>query len=182
MDYFCQHGCTSQVLIATKLGEIIYAKLGFKVNSSYTFLRSEITIPAAPTPFIRKARPRDFEAMRELDREITGEHRAAFLEQSLAEGWVFQSRVQEPVAGFFLPTLESGPILARDTTAGLELLKYKLGLGCTFVVVPSSNLPALEFLINVGFHVENTAPRMTLGEEVNWIPAGVFSRGGGFCG
>jgi ribosomal protein S18 acetylase RimI-like enzyme len=182
VEYFRQQGCKSQLLVATKLGEPVYARLGFTVSSTYTFLRSEKTIPARPTPHVRKATPEDFDAIRALDQEITGEKRAGFLERFLARGWVFQADVHEPIAGFFFPDLESGPILAQDATAGLELLQYKLGLGCTFVVVPTSNQPALDFLLSAGFLVENTAPRMTLGAELKWIPEGVFSRGGGFCG
>jgi GNAT superfamily N-acetyltransferase len=182
VEYFRRHGCKSQLLVATKLGEPVYAKLGFTLSSTYTFLRSEKTIPASPTPHVRRAQPGDFGAIVALDRKITGEKRAAFLERFLAGGWVFQAGVLEPVTGFFLPGLESGPIIARDTTAGLELLRYKLGLGCTFVVVPTSNQPALEQLVSAGFLAENSAPRMILGAEVDWIPEGVFSRGGGFCG
>jgi GNAT superfamily N-acetyltransferase len=182
VEYLHQQGCKSQLLVATKLGEPVYARLGFTVSSTYTFLRSEKTIPARPTPHVRRAQPGDFEAIRDLDREITGEERAAFLERFLAGGWVFQADASEPVTGFFLPDLESGSILARVPIAGLELLQHKLGLGCTFVVVPTSNQPALDFLLNAGFWVENTAPRMTLGAELKWIPEGVFSRGGGFCG
>jgi len=182
VEYFRQQGCKSQLLVATKLGEPVYARLGFTVSSTYTFLRSEKTIPARATPHVRRATPEDFEAIRALDQEITGEERTGFLERFLAGGWVFQADALEPVTGFFLPDLESGPILARGTMAGLELLQYKLGLGCTFVVVPTSNQPALDFLLSAGFQVENTAPRMTLGTELEWIPEGVFSRGGGFCG
>ena len=182
VEYFHQHGCQSQLLVATKLGEPVYARLGFTVSSTYTFLRSEKTISARPTPHVRRAQPGDFEAIRALDQEITGEKRGAFLERFVAGGWVFQADALEPVTGFFLPGLESGPILAQDATAGLELLQYKLGFGCTFVVVPTSNQPALNFLLSAGFRVENTAPRMTLGAELKWIPEGVFSRGGGFCG
>jgi len=182
VEYFHGQGCTSQILIATKLGQPVYAKLGFTVSSTYTFLRREKTIPAAPTPSIREAQPGDFEAMRELDREITGEKRAAFLERFLAEGQVFQAGVHEPLTGFFLPGLENGPILALDATIGLELLQYKLSRGCVSVVVPTANQPALDFLIRSGFVVDNTAPRMALGAELDWKPAGVFSRAGGFCG
>jgi ribosomal protein S18 acetylase RimI-like enzyme len=182
VDYFHQHGCKSQLLVATKLGEPVYARLGFTVSSTYTFLRSGKTIPAGATPHIRRAQPGDFEAIRALDQEITGEKRAGFLERFLAGGWVFQADALEPVTGFFLPDLESGPILAQDATAGLELLQNKLGLGCTFVVVPTSNKPALDLLLKAGFLEENSAPRMTLGAELKWKPEGVFSRGGGFCG
>jgi ribosomal protein S18 acetylase RimI-like enzyme len=182
VEYFRLQGCTSQVLVATKLGEPVYAKLGFTVRSTYTFLRSEEAVPARPTPHVRRAEPGDFEAMRELDREITGEKRTAFLEQFLADGWVYQADAPVPLAGFFLPGLASGPILARDSGVGLELLQFKLGLGCTFVVVPTANQPALDFLVGAGFQVESTAPRMTLGAELDWKPGEVFSRGGGYCG
>ena len=135
-----------------------------------------------PTPHIRRAQAEDFEIMRKIDREITEEKRAAFLERSLDDGWVFQANLHEPVTGIFLPDLESGSILVQDTTAGLELLQYKLGQGTTSVVVPTSNQPAIDFLIRKGFLIENTAPRMTLGVELDWNPEGVFSRGGGFSG
>jgi len=182
VEYFHHQGCISQVLIATRLGEPVYAKLGFIVSSTYTFLRSEKTIAAESTPHIRRAQADDFETMRKIGREITGEMRATFLERFLADGWVFQESLHEPVSGFFLPDLESGPILARDSTAGLELLQYKLNLGCTSVVIPTSNLPALDFLTRSGFLVDHIAPRMMLGPELDWRSEGVFSRGGGFCG
>ena len=83
--------------------------------------------------------PGDFETIRELDCEITGEKRAAFLERFLAGGWVYQADVREKLSGFFLPDLASGPVIARDVQAGLELLQFKLGRGCTSVVLPSSN-------------------------------------------
>ena len=182
LDYFHQHGCTSLVLIATKLGAPVYAKLGLKINSTYTFLRSEIPNPTPPSPNIRRAHAADFSAMRALDLEITAERRSAFLQPFLAGGWVFQPDSRKTVSGFFLPGLESGPIIARDVNSGLELLKFKLSLGCTSVVVPSSNQPALDLLLSSGFRLENTAPRMTLGTDLEWIPAGVFSRTAGFCG
>ncbi len=182
MEYFHQKGCSSQVLVATQLGEPVYAQRGFKVRSSYTFLRSGNTIPAGPTPHVRRAGPLDFEAIRTLDRNITGENRRAFLEQFLAGGWVYQAGAHTPLAGFFLPGLAHGPVIAGDRRAGLELLKYKLGLGCTFVVIPTANRPALDYLIGTGFQIESTAPRMTLGQELDWQPEGVFSRGSGYCG
>jgi GNAT superfamily N-acetyltransferase len=182
VEYLHHQGCISQVLVATKLGEPVYARLGFKVSSSYTFLRSEKTIPSTLTPQIHRAQAENFEAMRKLDLEITGERRTAFLERFLARGWVSQAGNHEPISGFFLPSLENGPILARDAVTGLELLQFKLGSGCTSVVVPSSNHPTLDLLLGSGFQIENTAPRMTLGVELDWKPEGVFSRGGGFCG
>jgi len=49
-------------------------------------------------------------------------------------------------------------------------------------VVPTSNQLALDHLVGAGFKVENTAPRMSKGADLDWMPGGVFSRGGGFCG
>jgi GNAT superfamily N-acetyltransferase len=182
VEYFLKQGCSSQVLVATKLGEPVYTKLGFTIRSTYTFLRSTRAILAKPTPHIRKVEPGDLEAIRELDREITREKRSAFLERFLAGGWVCQTDTRDQLAGFFLPDLASGPVIAQDADAGMELLQFKLGRGCNSVVVPSANQPALDFLLGAGFQVGSTAPRMTLGPELDWKPGGVFSRGSGYCG
>jgi ribosomal protein S18 acetylase RimI-like enzyme len=182
VEYFQQQGCTSQLPVATELGQPVYTKLGFTVSSTYTILRSEKINLATPPPHIRKAQAGDFEPIWELDQLITCEQRTPFRERFLSESWVYQAGVDEPVEGFFLPGLASGPILARNKAAGLELLDFKLGLGCTSIVVPTSNQPALDHLIKTGFKIVNTAPRMFLGAELKWVPAGVFSRGGGFCG
>jgi hypothetical protein len=164
------------------LGEPVYTKLGFKVRSTYTFLRSNRAIPAGPTLHVRKVNPEEFGAIQELDCEITGEKRATFLERCLASAWVSYSDAHDQLGGFFLPDLASGPVIARDAKAGMKLLQYKIDLGCTSIVVPSANRPALDFLIEAGFQVESTAPRMTLGAELDRNPGGVFNRGSGYCG
>ena len=41
---------------------------------------------------------------------------------------------------------------------------------------------AVESLVNASFLVEIVAPHMALGKDLDWIPKGVFSRGGGFAG
>jgi len=39
VDFFKAEGCISQVLIATKMGEPVYRRLGFAVTSRYIFLK-----------------------------------------------------------------------------------------------------------------------------------------------
>lgn len=206
VEYLQSRGCASQTLVATKMGEQIYTKLGFITRSTYTFLHRDRKlfgrhlplnllrrgnriygilrsftrklVPLRSVLYIRQAEARDFEAMRVLDREITGENRKVFLEQYLAEGWVYQASVEEPVSGFFLPSL--GSIMARDSRAGLGLLQFNLS-NITYAV-PTTNKQALDFLIRSGFYIQSVMPRMTLGSDLEWRPEGIYKRGPAYCG
>lgn len=182
MSLFQQQGCVSQILIATSLGEPIYRKAGFVTRSTYSFLRCAEPTESLPTKNIRETEPVDFDAIYALDQEATGEARHPFLAQFLDESWVYQRDGQKEIEGYFLPKLGNGLIVARDAEAGLELLTFKLCQGSTFIVIPSENRIALDRLINAGFQIQSTAPRMVLGSEVAWHPEMVFSRGSGYCG
>ncbi len=153
-------------------------------GSFYTTGRSLARWLFHPRPIrqIRRAGPRDFEAMRALDEEITGEKRAAFLERHLAKGWVHQASPRQAVGGFFLPELDEGPIIARETQAGLALLRFKVRHGRSSFAIPSANQAAIDVMIGAGFNVRYTLPRMVLGPELNWHPEGVFGRAAGYCG
>ena len=82
----------------------------------------------------------------------------------------------------FFRHLGGGAILAVNEDAGRELLKFRLSFGKTNAVIPAENTVAYEFLINEGFTIYQTLPRMILGEEVNWKPSAVFNRATGYAG
>ncbi|MBN2386150.1 MAG: GNAT family N-acetyltransferase [Anaerolineales bacterium] len=181
VNFFASRGVTSQILIATPLGEPVYKKFGFTTRSSYIFLRNEQPPPPEIAAGLRPARPEDAAHILALDLAVTGEPRQDFLTRFLEYAWV-HARPAGGIAGFFLPELEAGPVIATDQAAGLALLRFKLGLGSTHLVIPSSNQAAQDYLAEAGYMPYNTAPRMVLGPEVEWHPELVFSRGGGYCG
>jgi GNAT superfamily N-acetyltransferase len=182
VEFFRAKGCTSQILVATQLGEPVYHKLGFIEVSRYVFLKRADPLEPEPTSRVRQAKEKDFPCILALDREATGEERAPFLGRFFETAWVYEKGPSEGVEGFYLPDLRDGPLIARAEQSGLALLKFKLGQGRTSVVVPEGNIPALDFLKGAGFAEFDSAPRMALGKDADWKPAWVFSRGAGYCG
>ncbi len=180
MAFFKGKGCDSQLLIATELGEPIYRKLGFERSGIYIFMKNEQTAHLKPVRNVRPLAEADVPEVQAIDREISGEAREAFLGRFLAGGCVFPAK--GTLDGFFLPSLANGLVLARTERAGLALLRYKMARGGPLVVVPEQNAAALDLLKRSGYRESARAPRMFFGEEVAWQPAGVYSRGSGFCG
>jgi len=179
--FFQSKEVTHQILIATKMGEPVYRKLGFETTSFYIFLKTEEPVSLLKATGVRPCKQEDYETIFHLDRSITGEERRPFLERFLKSGWVHESDSNE-LDGFFLPDLSQGPILAENDTAGLSLLTYKLSCGCKSIVIPESNTVALSFLQERNFQETARAPRMVLGRDTDWHPEHVYSRGGGYCG
>jgi GNAT superfamily N-acetyltransferase len=182
VEFFRSKGCTSQILIATQLGEPVYRKLGFIEVSRYVFLKRADPLAPEPVSYVRRAIEKDFPQLLALDRQASGEERAPFLGRFFETAWVYEKEPSEGVEGFYLPDLRDGPVIASTEQAGRTLLQFKLGQGKTFVVLPEGNIPALDFLKRAGFEETASAPRMTLGKDADWKPAWVFSRGAGYCG
>ncbi|HTX90805.1 MAG TPA: GNAT family N-acetyltransferase [Anaerolineales bacterium] len=181
VELFHAHGCAHQILIATQMGEPVYARLGFRVSSHYIFLKR--ATPSAPKPAsgVRPFVPGDAARLFALDRRISSEDRRPLLERFLVDAHV-HAAASGALDGFFLPGLGNGLVLAENAPAGLALLQFKLGQGITSLVVPEGNTAALNFLFDQGFLETARAPRMALGPDVDWQPACVYSRGAGYCG
>ena len=79
VDYFQSRGCTSQVLIATSMGEPVYRKLGFRIVSQYISMKSEMRLPPADMEGVRPFKQEDTQSLFRLDRLVTGEDRRLFL-------------------------------------------------------------------------------------------------------
>lgn len=175
-------GCESQLLIATELGEKVYTKLGFKTTSIYNFYIVNQLITTIDYGNIRRYESKDLEELMLLDFDISGEYREHMITKFLTTGWIYHDSRNGKLSGYFLPDLGDGVILARNDLAGIELLKLKHSLKKCKTVLPDENKDGQKFLTDNGFELQNTAKRMVWGDEVNWIPQGVFCRIGGFYG
>jgi GNAT superfamily N-acetyltransferase len=182
VEYCFRVGCTSQLLIATDLGEPVYQKLGFEPNGTYEFFDHESTLQWSVSPQMRELKIDDYGVILELDTNITGENRQNFLKRFLPTGWVYTSKPSGKITGFYLPDLGSGLIMASECEAGLNLMKLRLSTGKTSAVIPSSNVFAKDFLLSEGFRVSQMAKRMFLGKEILWQPKNVYARASGYCG
>jgi hypothetical protein len=145
IDYCRSKGCTSQLLTASEMGEPIYRKLGFEINSTYVFYKRESIVPTQQISNVREMREEDFLAVKRLDIEVTGEDRSQFIERFLSTGWIYSSGTYAGITGFYLPDFGGGLIIAREAGAGLELMKLRLNRGKTTAVVPATNIIAQEF-------------------------------------
>jgi GNAT superfamily N-acetyltransferase len=186
IEYCRSKGCTSQLLIASEMGEPIYRRLGFEIDASYVFYRRDSIVPIRHISSVRELKQEDFLSIKKLDREMTGEDRFQIIERFLSTGWIYATDtsidVKGSIAGFYLPDLGGGLIIARTTDAGLELMKLRINRGKTTAVVPQTNTVAREFLTSEGFREFRTSPRMILGKTVQWQPAMMYNRATGYCG
>lgn len=180
IDYLHQQGCETLLLIATELGEPIYRKCGFETVTEYQFYRGNQIHHDSVSGNIRNLSPSNRNWVFELDESVTGEHRKLMLEQFLTNGWVYQTNVK--TRSFFLPEFGEGTIIAADDAAGLELLKFKLSLRNSKVVLPDENQKGIQLLDSLGFENFNHAKRMALGKAIQWKPGLIYSRAGGFYG
>jgi GNAT superfamily N-acetyltransferase len=182
IQYCRGQGCTTQLLTASEMGEPLYKKLGFRTNLVYEFYRRPSAVSYPQMLQVRKIQQEDIVSIQNLDREITGEERFPFLERFFSTGWIYDSQESGSIRGIFLPEYGTGLIIAKDSEAGIELMKFRLSGGKTTAVIPSANTSAREFLEAKDFQIYRIAPRMILGKEVHWHPAFLYNRATGYSG
>lgn len=179
MNILSDRKCKSQLLIATKMGEKVYEKLGFKKSSQYNFYKAkklEYSINKNIHPLTKS----DLAYVLQIDLKVSGEHREHMLKHYMSDGIVFGENNSGQITGYYLPTLGDGIILATNQESGIELLKFKHSYKECPTVLPEANIAGNQFLKKNGFELHNQAYRMFFGGEVNWIPQFVYCRIGGF--
>jgi GNAT superfamily N-acetyltransferase len=181
IDYCRSKGCTTHLLTASEMGEPVYRKLGFEINSTYVFYKRESIVPTRDVSHVREIRQEDFQSIKELDKEVTGEDRFHFINRFFPTGWIY-TNASAGITGFYLPDFGGGLIIARNADAGVELMKVRFNRGKTTAVVPETNIIAREFLTSEGFQEYRRSPRMILGNKVNWQPPLMYNRATGYCG
>ena len=144
--------------------------------------KRESIVPIRRISNVREVRQEDAKIIKELDREITGEERFTILERFLSTGWVYGPEKSDHITGVYLPDFGNGLIHAKNSEAGLALMKVRLNQGKTTAVVPSLNTIAREYLLSEGFQELRTAPRMVLGNDVQWHPIMLYNRAAGYSG
>ena len=180
IDYLHDNGCKSLLLIATEMGEGLYRKFGFETVGEYIFFKGKKLDDNFSLMNIREFKSGDLKAILDLDRSVTGENRSQMLQQFLSNVWVYS--IDSVIRGFFFKEFGEGTIIASDEEAGIALLRFKHHLRDGKSVLPDGNRSGIEYLEKNSFTNFLRAPRMVLGEKVEWKPEGIFSRAGGFYG
>jgi GNAT superfamily N-acetyltransferase len=171
--------CRSLLLIATTLGEPVYKKFGFEVETKYLFFDHGISQPPEASSEISAFQKRQEDALFELDRFVSGEDRKKLLHEHLNNTTVFVENNQ--LKGFYMPALGEGLIIADSPAAGLALMKLRTASTNKFCI-PMQNKSALNFLSQHGFTEYRQASRMIFGEKVKWDGSKIYSRVGGNLG
>jgi GNAT superfamily N-acetyltransferase len=165
-------------LVATPMGEPVYRRLGFRRISDYLFMRGGKTDSgeiAEILPFDDAFR----DAGLKMDADASFEDRSQLLEPHWSNGCFILNN--GALAGFFLPTLGEGYILATCREAGLALMRLKHGSGAT-AIVPEQNPEAVRYLTSSGYAEYRRGIRMVYGEPLPWRPEMIYGRIGGNLG
>ena len=169
------------LLIATAMGEPVYKKLGFKVISNYLSLKREKAWKE--TKISNNIIPYQYDyypEILELDKMISGEDRLRFIESYIKNSMVYKENGE--IKGFYIPDLGEGLVSAKDSKAGMELLKLK-HRKVNKAVLPEENKAGINFLQENGFsEPEIKGKKMILGKNIQWKPECYYSRIGGNFG
>lgn len=175
------YSARSYMLIATEMGKSLYEKAGFRTVSEYSYFQKEI--PWKDQTISGKVFPCEtafYSEILELDKQVSGENRAALLIDHLHTSKVYIQN--NSVSGAYIPELGEGLIIADTITAGIELMKVKYAIRDK-AVLPDNNEAGISFLEQNGFtKTPAKGTRMVFGEEVKWEPGKIFSRIGGNLG
>lgn len=171
--------CRTIMLIATSLGEPIYKKVGFEVQTQYVFLEDgELPIP---DKFSKKITGFDnnYEAMLQLDRSISGEDRKKLFKDHVNNASLFTDN--KKLKGFYISTLGEGLIVADSTEAGFALMNIKSKINNKFCI-PIDNEAGINYLTSHGYKESRRASRMIMGQKLTWHGSKLYGRIGGNLG
>lgn len=172
--------CRTILLIATALGEPVYTKAGFEIDTQYTFLDDGTLPPPSGRANEIKMFDKRYESdLLKLDYRVSGEHR----EKLFRSHWdAIKICVENgTLKGFYIPTLGEGLIIAEDPGTGFELMKLKYSTSKMFCI-PVNNERGINFLTTNGYKEYRKATRMILGKKISWNSGKIYSRIGGNLG
>ncbi len=179
ISYARDEGVESINLVATKQGEFLYKRLGFKSDGYYHFYKG--TYNGEIWAAIRPLEDRDLQAALEMDYKVTAETRQTMLRGYLLSGYKYVDDLEQ-MKGIYLPDFGQGLILALDANAGIELIKFKHFKNEALTVIPDKNEEGMAFLNQAGFKRVDQGARMYLGTYSPWLPELVFGRGTAYTG
>lgn len=164
-------GCRTLLLVATDMGQPLYERLGFEVETNYHGF-----VGPGDTPEIGGFHPISSENLREvhrLDRRVTGEDRSRLLE-SMRSGWVLIGEDNAARAYHMAAPWGGGPVIASDSEAGVFTVELRRAVagpeGLVRVWLTEENVPGREYMEEIGFEEIRVSPRMVRGERVEWKP------------
>ena len=150
-------------LMATDLGEPVYKKLGFEIETEQLFFKDlELNFPESEFENIIPYNVKFQDEILAIDQMASGENRKTHLLEFINESFVYFK--DGCLEGFYMPQFSEGLIIAKKNVAGLALMKKRLNTH-TEAIISIDNLFAINFIKNLGFKEFRRAKRMRLGEK-----------------
>ena len=181
MNILDENKCKTQLLIASKEGEKLYPKLGFKTDIYYLYFQGKFKSFNS----IYKIRPFEekyLDSFLNLDSQITGETRKLLTLYIIQKSFIIVNPEFNEVEAFYIPNFGDGTIISNTKESGFELLKYKHSFANHKSVIPYNNIEGIQFLTNSDFFNYDKCKRMFIGNKLTWNPEKIYSRIGGFYG
>jgi hypothetical protein len=179
IDLVSKTSCKTILLIATALGEPVYKKFGFEVQTTYVFF-DEGLIPSPTVSSDIKPFETSYQAdILKLDSRVSGEDRAKLIVPHLTDATIFLK--DESITGFYIPTLGEGLIIAENPAAGFELMKLRAANQKKFCI-PIDNEHGIKVLERHGCKEIRRASRMIYGKKIPFDGTKIYSRIGGNLG
>jgi GNAT superfamily N-acetyltransferase len=183
-------GCRTLALIASNLGQPVYAQMGFRIDAWYQIWEAPTVdgMPATgvelPAPAGKRLRPmmaHDVDRVGLLDRRATGEDRRGLLASLTGRSWLLEDRDGELLGFLVRQRADGGTTIAADPDDAallLDLLR-KLAHGhgpvarAALVRPPDGEVSpaARELLANHGWAPAFETPRMLRGDPHDWDPS-----------
>jgi GNAT superfamily N-acetyltransferase len=188
IDDLAATGCRTFVLVSTDAGRRLYERMGFEVQSWYRILEapgltaSPAAAAAPADPPVRPFEPADLPAMLRLDRAATGEDRRHVLEPFATPA---SARVATDEAGAIEGFVVRAPwgggaTIARSAATATRILDARRAAagpaGRVRVGLLSDNEAGLALLESQGLRPIWSAPRMVLGDPLDWHPDWIWGQ------
>lgn len=180
IEYYKSISCETVSLIATSLGYPVYKRAGFIEETEYLlFERDKPLDGPLLSDNIIKFTENYTNGILALDRKISGENRDKILLNKICNSYIYKDK--NNLAGYYIPDLGEGLIVAESDIAGIELMKLKYSIA-TKGFLPADNVSGIRFLQENGFNETKRIKRMFLGKKLLWQPEKIFSRIAGNLG
>ncbi|MCE6988022.1 GNAT family N-acetyltransferase [Dyadobacter sp. CY323] len=173
-------------LDATVFGQSLYQKLGFK--DEYEVIRFAGIVNGSFDIRINLNQAQDAGKIAKLDRQITGTHRQAFLQNLLnaVDCPFFEAMEMAEIVGYAgcrqgRNAIQIGPVAAMGSGAGISLLNAVAS--CfqgkkAYIDIPVQNIQAVSWAESHGFTEQRRFVRMYRGTEIHDFPEQIWASSG----
>jgi predicted N-acetyltransferase YhbS len=174
-------GCSTLLLVSTRLGRPLYERLGFELQTWYVTMEAAGTdVPAEPA--VRTFDADDLDAMSALDRLATGEDRRHLLERfaSPTTARVLTLSDGAPDAFVIRAPWGGGATIASSSDSAVRLLQARrASVDAAHRVragIPAQNAAGIARLERLGWTHAYEAPRMVRGKALDWMPEAIWGQ------